>query len=144
MTKIERSIIINAPWEAVDEIATDPSTHPQWFEGIEEAEGDGQYPLVGGQVRYKYRAAGASFNLTGTVTSYEKGSHLTVKMDGMITGVQHWEYVQGDGSTTINASFDYEVPGGGLGKIADKLIIERVNASNLEKSLENLKQMAEG
>jgi hypothetical protein len=36
------------------------------------------------------------------------------------------------------------MPGGGLGKIADKLVVERMNTSNLEKSLENLKAYFEG
>jgi hypothetical protein len=36
------------------------------------------------------------------------------------------------------------VPGGGLGKIADKLVIERMNADNLEKSLANMKAILEG
>jgi hypothetical protein len=36
------------------------------------------------------------------------------------------------------------MPGGGLGKIADKFVVERMNISNLEKSLENLKTLVEG
>jgi hypothetical protein len=38
---------------------------------------------------------------------------------------------------------DYEASGGGLGAIADKLVLERMNSSQLEESLKNLKQLAE-
>ena len=41
-------------------------------------------------------------------------------------------------------SFEYEMPGGGVGKLVDRLLAERMNAQNLEKSLENLKALAEG
>lgn len=144
MAKVERSVTINADWETVDGIATDPAQQTSWFEGMEAATGDGVYPAVGGKVDYKYKASGITFDLTATVQSYQKGDHLTMLMEGMITGTQHWAYTPGDGTTRLDVTFDYTVPGGGLGKIADKLIIERVNASNLEKSLEKLKALAEG
>jgi hypothetical protein len=36
------------------------------------------------------------------------------------------------------------MPGGALGKIVDKLVVERMNARNLEASLENLKALVGG
>jgi uncharacterized membrane protein len=50
---------------------------------------------------------------------------------------------EGD-STRVDLTFDYEMPGGGLGKIADKLVVERTNDKNAETSLANLKALAEG
>jgi hypothetical protein len=35
------------------------------------------------------------------------------------------------------------VPGGGLGKLFDKLVLGRMNAENLEKALENMKERIE-
>jgi uncharacterized membrane protein len=65
-------------------------------------------------------------------------------MDGMISGVQTWTYGDAAGGTQVNVSFDYHMPGGGVGKIVDKLIVERINKQNIEKSVENLKSVIEG
>jgi hypothetical protein len=35
------------------------------------------------------------------------------------------------------------MPGGGLGQAVNKLMVEKMNAENLEKSLENLKTLVE-
>ena len=65
-------------------------------------------------------------------------------MEGMITGTNHWVYKPEGEGTMIKAIFDYEMPGGVLGKLADKMVVERMNIENLEKSLNNLKKLAEG
>ena len=41
-------------------------------------------------------------------------------------------------------SVNPNLPGGGVGQLVDRLLAERMNAQNLEKSLENLKALAEG
>lgn len=144
MARLEKSIIINAPWEKVDAIANDGHRTPEWYEGVESTTVDDVYPQVGGVAHQVYKAGGISFNVKMTVESYEKGKHLHLRMDGMIDGTQQWMIEPQGNSTKLTVVFDYDVPGGGLGKIADKLIIERVNSANLDKSLENLKKLAEG
>ena len=46
--------------------------------------------------------------------------------------------------TRLSVEFDYEMPGGGLGKIAERLVVERMNDKNAETSLKNLKALFEG
>ena len=45
--------------------------------------------------------------------------------------------------TRVTMRFEYEMPGGGVGKLFDRLVVERMNAQNLERSLENLKRLLE-
>ncbi len=143
MAKVEKSIVINAPWQKVDSVANDGTRMPEWFAGIESSNADSTYPQVGGVTEHVYKAAGMSFNLTATSIDYQQGSHLTLKMDGMIIGTQYWTIEPQDDATRLSVVFDYEVPGGGLGKMLDKLVIERTNSANLEKSLINLKDLIE-
>jgi len=144
MATIEKSIVINATTDQIDEYAINASTYPQWFAGVDAADPDGTFPEVGGKVAIKYKSAGLTFDMTMKSVSIEKGDHLTIKMDGMISGTQSWQYSPADGGTLVSCTFDYEMAGGGLGKIADKLVAERMNKQNLEKSLESLKQVVEG
>ena len=144
MTKVERSIWINAPGEAVNAVTLDGRRLPEWFAGIEKAEPDGVYPEPGGKVKMVYKAAGATFNLTLTALELVRGKHATFRMEGMITGTNHWDYTPENNGTRVSATYDYEMPGGALGKVADKLVVERTNTKNLEKSLEALKALVEG
>lgn len=143
MAKLEKSIVINAPWQKVDAIANDGHRTPEWYEGVESTVVDAAYPQVGGVAKQVYRAGGMAFDVTMTVEAYEPGKLLHLRMDGMIDGTQQWMIEPQGDTTRLSVVFDYDVPGGGLGKIADKLIIERVNSANLDKSLENLKKLAE-
>lgn len=143
MTTLERSIMINASPEAIDTISTDPSRLPEWYAGIQEAKSDGTYPQVGGTVESVYKAVGISFKIKMTSEEYVQGQSLQARMEGMISGTNRWTYQpEGDG-TRITATFEYEMPGGGLGQAVNKLMVEKMNTENLEKSLENLKTLVE-
>ena len=144
MTTVERSIVINANPEAIDAIAVDPSRLPEWYVGIDEVKPDGKYPQVGGAVDAVYKAVGISFKIKMTSEEYAPRQSIRISMAGMITGNHRWAYQPEGESTRLNVTFEYEMPGGGVGQAFNKLVVERMNTENLEKSLENLKAIVEG
>jgi uncharacterized membrane protein len=143
MTRVERSIFINAPIETIDAIALDGQRLPDWFAGVEQAEPDDVYPEPGGRVKLVYKAVGVTFTLTMAVLELKRGQFATFRLEGMITGTHHWAHTPEGSGTRTTATFEYEMPGGALGKVVDKLVVERTNSQNLEKSLEALKALAE-
>ena len=144
MAKVERSILINASGDQIDVITRDGKRLAEWYAGVEKAEPDEVYPNPGGKIIMTYKSGGAKFDITQTVLERIEGQSAKYKMEGMITGTNSWVFTpEGDG-TRVTATFDYEMPGGVLGKLADKMIVERMNTENLEKSLENLKRLVEG
>jgi len=144
MAKVERSILINAPGDRIDEITRDGRRLTEWYTGIEKAEPDEGYPNPGGKLVMTYKSGGVKFDITQTVLERTEGKSAKYKMEGMITGTNDWIYTPEGEGTLVKATFDYEMPGGVLGKLADKMVVERMNIENLEKSLENLKKLAEG
>jgi uncharacterized membrane protein len=144
MARIEKSIVINADTQTIDQYAINAHTYPQWFAGVESVEVDGTFPEAGGQVKAQYKAAGVTFELLMTTREIVHGSHIIFDMEGMITGAQHWSYAPAGGGTQVTCVFDYDMPGGALGAIADKLVVERMNNGNIENSLANLKKIVEG
>ena len=143
MAKVKRSILINAPVEAVQEITDDPNRMPDWYVGVEEVQSDGTFPNVGGKVDAVYKAAGITFTLQQTSIEYEPGKRGKFEFEGMITGfVSDTLESEGD-ATRYTMDFDYQMPGGGVGKVVDKLVVERMNTQQLEQSLENLKALVE-
>lgn len=61
----------------------------------------------------------------------------------MVSGTNRWDLAQEGAGTKVTLTIDYEMAGGGLGKIADKLVVERMNDKNAAASLENLKSAVE-
>jgi uncharacterized membrane protein len=144
MTTLERNVLINASADDIQAISDDPARLPEWYAGIEQAEGDGVFPEPGGKVELVYKAAGITFNLTQTSVERVAGQSGVNQMEGMITGTNRMTFAPEGEGTRVTMSFEYEMPGGGIGKVVDRLVAERMNAQNLEKSLENLKTLAEG
>jgi uncharacterized membrane protein len=143
MTTLERNVTINAPVDAIEAITDDARRLPEWYAGIEQAEPDDVFPQVGGKVALVYKASGVTFNLTQTSVERVPGEGGVNQMEGMITGTNRMTFEPEGEGTRVTMTFEYEMPGGGVGKLFDRLVVERMNAQNLERSLENLKRLLE-
>lgn len=143
MTTLEASIYIEAPWEDVEAVSLQPERLPEWYAGVERVESDGIFPAVGGTITLSYRAAGIPFDTDMTMVEHVEGQYTLYELNGMITGTTRWDVAPEQTGTVLTATFEYEMPGGGLGQIADKLFVEKMNAQNLEKSLKNLAKLVE-
>jgi uncharacterized membrane protein len=81
--------------------------------------------------------------ITETVLDYQPGKLQLLQMEGMLSGHARWEVTpEGDG-THLSTTFDYALPGGVFGKIADALIVKRMNAKSLQEALHNFKELVE-
>lgn len=143
MAHIVREIVINAAPEAVLNYAGNAQTLAEWYEGVVEVNAEYDSPEVGRTFTQTYVAAGKRMDMSMEVTEYEPGRLLVLAMDGMVKGTFRWDYVAEGGGTRVTATSDYEMIGGIFGQIADKLIVEKMNTTQLEKSLENLKAKME-
>lgn len=144
MATIEKSVVVNATTDEIDAFALDPNTWPEWFQGVESVQTDGVFPEPGGVVEVSYKSMGATFNLTMTSEELEIGSHVVFRMEGMINGRQHWHYEPEGRAVRVFCNFDYELPGGGIGKALDKMLFQRTNSNSIEDSLSGLKAVVEG
>ncbi|MCP5099576.1 MAG: SRPBCC family protein [Chloroflexi bacterium] len=143
-TSVERSVIIRANPEEINAVALDGNRLSEWYTGIESSNPDNQYPMLGGAVDVVYKAAGINFNLKMTAVEYVDGELFSLQLDGMIKGKTRWELApRGPQRTKLNCIFEYEIPGGGLGKAINNLVIEKMNIENLDKSLDKLKVLVE-
>jgi len=143
MTTLERSVLINASVDAIEAITDDARRLPEWYAGIEQATPDDLFPEPGGKVELVYKAAGVTFNLTQTSVERVPGQVGVNRMEGMIAGTNRMTFAPEGEGTRVSMRFEYEMPGGGVGKLFDRLVVERMNAQNLERSLENLKRLLE-
>ena len=146
MAHLKKSILIHAPVEKVYALARDPNRWATWYVGLsepEEVSGEGE---VGTVVKHSYLLAGMRFPVTSRVLEDHispEGGRWKGKIEGPLAGEHTWVYTPKGGDTEVTVDIEYTVPGSALGRIADRLIIERMQERSLEQTLENLKMVCE-
>jgi len=141
MAFLQQGVVIHAPVEEVYAVARNPNRWPVWFVGmgeIEKLEGTGE---VGTVAEFGYMMAGMRFPVTVEVLEDhidDEGARWKGKIGGPLAGEQTWVYTPKDGETEVAVDMEYTVPGKALGKIANRLIIERTQERSLVQTLENL------
>jgi uncharacterized protein YndB with AHSA1/START domain len=143
MTIVQRNVQIEASPQDTMTLLSDATRWPDWYPGMTEIDIAAPFPEEGGRVVFKVRSAGISMPITETVLEYQPGKLQLLQIDGMMSGRARWELTpEGDG-TRLTTTFDYVLRGGVFGKIADELIVKRMNAKSLEGALHNFKALVE-
>jgi uncharacterized membrane protein len=143
MAIVQRSVQIEASPEQTMALLSDASRWPDWYPGMTEIDITAPFPEAGGKVVFKVKSAGVSMTITETALEYQPGKLQLLQMEGMLSGRARWELAaQGDG-TRLTTTFDYALPGGVFGKIADALMVKRMNAKSLGEALDNFKALVE-
>jgi uncharacterized membrane protein len=145
MAHIKKDILIHAPVQQVFDMVYDFESIPQWMVGMEKV-----YNISPGErgegsaFEWVYNMAGVKFNGASRIVSLDPPRKAVITSTGGIDSTWTWTYAAEGEGTRLTCEMEYTVPGAGLGKIADKLVVERTNTKNLEKSLANIKALAEG
>ena len=143
MAIVQRDVQIKASPQETMVLLDDASRWPDWYPGMTDLDITAPFPAVGGKVAFKVKAAGMSMPITETVLDYQPGKLQLLQMDGMLSGRARWELTPEGEGTRLTTTFDYTLPGGVFGKLADALIVRRLNAKSLEDGLHNFKALVE-
>lgn len=144
MAVVQRNVEIKASPQATMALLDDASRWPDWYPGMTKIDVAAPFPSQGGKVAFTVKSAGLSMAITETVLEYRPDELQLLQMEGMLSGRARWEATpEGDG-TRLTTTFDYSLPGGPLGRIADALFVKRMNAKSLEEALHNFKVLVEG
>lgn len=146
MGHIRESIHVDAPITQVWELSANCERYPEWQTGIVEVR-DCTSPIdhVGARYTVVYKSMGRKLEATFQVTRAEKPRLLEEK--GTVAGGGHGTSLQtlepADGGTDVTLTLDYELPGGFVGGMADKLFMERALERDIRHSNENFKALCE-
>ena len=144
MAIITRNVKIDAAPQPTMELLGDASRWPDWYPGMTSIDVSGWSPDVGGKVAFTVRSAGLTLAIKETVVGYEPGRLQHLEMEGALRGLARWDLTPEGEGTRLTTTFDYSLPGGVIGKVADALMVKRLNAKSLEQGLQNLKALVEG
>ena len=146
MAHITKNITIDGPAGATYAFAHDPRHWAEWFVGLSEPTeltGEGDAGTVG---KFTYKMAGIHFPMTITVTEAGEQAgtyHCKTTYTGPIAGDMLVTFTPQGARTAVVAEVEYTVPGKALGRIADRLVIERLEEHAAESTLANLKALVE-
>ena len=144
MAHIERTTLIEAPIADVFEYATIIPKLTEWWPSLMDVRKYTQERMATG-VRYEwtYKMVGVKLDGTAEILECAKNEHVRWENGGAIPGMFDWRYAREAGMTRVTVSLDYTVPGSVLGKLADKLFVERLNEREAESVLAHLKSICE-
>lgn len=147
MGHIKDSIHIDAPVEKVDKFTDDPNNWPTFMEGMgapDKITGDGG---VGTVVEFTLLFAGVHLRETSRIVEVRRnpdgGGHVRYDIVGAMPASQTWDLKPENGGTLISMEMEYTLPGSVLGKVADRLVGEKMSERDIHHSLENLKLLME-
>ena len=143
MAIVKRSIHIEASPQATMTLLSDASRWPSWYPGMTSIEIAAPFPEKGGVVNFKVKSAGLTMPVTETVVDYQPAGLHVLEMEGMLRGRARWELTSDGAGTRLTTTFDYALPGGVMGKVADAVLVSRLNAKSLEQGLQNFKALVE-
>jgi len=141
MTKIEDSVVIDAPVDVVFGYASDWRRWPDWFEGISDVRSTSEVSRGTG-ARYAYRV-----RVLGLPASVETELHDFVEGQGWTgvgtRGLPHrtqWRFEAHGESTRFTYGLEYRLPPPLLGPVVDALFGEREWRGIIRRSLSNLQK----
>lgn len=146
MTIVKKSIFIDASIEKIHRIACDPNNFALFNDGLSDPEnivGSGEAGTCG---NFKTTILGKKFPITVKITECtltSDGCFTKTEISGAFSGIQVATSTPKDGGTEVTMEFEYTLPGSFLGKLADKLIVQKLGEEYTARTLENLKALCE-
>ncbi len=146
MSSLRESIFINAPLGKVAGYGMDPKEWAHWYAHLSEPiklTGDGEAGTVG---EFKYTILGVHLPMTVEVKECSHGSDKHVwkgTFEGPLSGTQTFTYLDKDGGTEVVADIEYDMPENIIGKVANLLVVEKIQENATIATLKNLKAICE-
>jgi uncharacterized membrane protein len=146
MSVINKSIVIKAPVSKVFGFVTNPENWTRYVTSLVEVNNlSPDAPKKGSTFKWAYRMMGVKFRGKGTVTDNVKNKRFALSLEGKHPVSETYEFSdKGDGSTELKVKVEYEIPSKVFSAIADKLVVQRLNAIEARNVLEKIKLFCEG
>lgn len=141
MTKIEESVVIDAPVDAVFRYASDWRRWPDWFEGLSDVRSTSEVGRgTGARYTYRVRVLGLAATVETELQEFVEGRGWT----GVGTrGLPHrtrWRFEARGESTKFTYELEYRLPPPLLGTVVDALFARREWKGVVRRSLSNLQK----
>ena len=143
MSKIEKSITIDAPVKKVFEYASNAELMPEWLPGMVEVKDVNRTEEgVGSTNKWVYKMAGMRFEGETVTEEYVPEKKIVTRSKGGVDSLWTWNFEPHNDGTMIDLTVDYTIPIPVLGKIAEAIILKQ-NIREADLALANIKAKME-
>ena len=151
MPVVNCSVVVPAPRDEVFSYAQDYLRRPQWDRRVRRAYTVGDSELgQGAIVRYVFKGlVGTSFWAEVNYIVYRPPIQSAIKQvrssfsNPYVEAAGSWHFDEVEGGTRFTTRFSYTLGWGVLGRLLDRLVVERVTIRETKQSLENLRRRFE-
>ena len=141
MTKIEDSVVIDAPVDAVFGYASDWRRWPDWFEGLSDVRStSGVSRGTGARYAYRVRVLGVPVSVETELQDFVEGQGWTGVGTRGLPHRTHWRFEAQGQSTRFTYGLEYRLPPLLLGPMLDALFARREWRGILRRSLSNVQR----
>jgi uncharacterized membrane protein len=142
MSKLEKSINVNAPIEKVFGYISERTNLPEIWPSLTEVSDMKTLPNGGCTNHWVYKMAGMRLEGTNEDVEYIKNERIVSKTKGGIDSTQRWIFQPEGGATKVTFEVEYKIPIPVLGKIAEAVIV-KMNEHEGDSLMANLKARME-
>jgi hypothetical protein len=147
MAHLMYDIHVGVPVEAFDELVKDPRIWPMFWVGMDGSPrvfGDGS---PGTKAELFQHRMGMRFRMIDRTIEERHNTDGSTdwrwEFSGAISGSITCHHEPSGGGTDATTTFDYRVPNRLGGRVADRILFERVMRRDFEESMDNLRLLAE-
>ncbi len=145
MSKVSATVAINKPVQDVFEYAASPFNGPSFIPNLNENTNiQPEKAGVGQTFDWRFNMGGVDLRGKAEVTEYDAPHRAKIVSTGDTNSTWIYSFQEENSSTKVTLEVEYELAESALQKMANKLVIEKLNQRTAEQSLENLKTILEG
>ena len=145
MAKASTSIVINKPLQEVFDYTASPYNGPAFIPNLNENINiHPEQPGIGQKWDWRFNMGGVDLRGQAEVTEVDPPHKVKIVSTGGSNSTWVYSFQEENGGTRVTVDIDYVIADTVLLKIADSLVIERLNQRTVEQSLDNLKTILEG
>ncbi|HEX4009430.1 MAG TPA: SRPBCC family protein [Solirubrobacteraceae bacterium] len=144
MAPIIATAEIERPEEEVFAYVTDPSTFPEWQQGVVSGHMDGPTTRVGSRCTTVRRIGGREREVTTQITEYAPPQRWADRgIDGPIRAIVAVKVEPLAGGSRSRLTIEVDFTGHGIGRLLVALIVRRQAAGEMPDNMRRLKQRLE-
>ena len=144
MPRLDNAIDIKAPADKVFAYVADVTSHPEWVKWTKRAEVTSlERKGVGSTSAGLMQVGPRKEKIEDIVTEYKEGEFVTRRTTVGMEMTDRLSVLNMGDTTKVAWSVDYKPPMGSMGKLVDKLFMERLFDQLMKDSLTNLKERLE-
>ena len=141
MARIEDSVVVNAPVDAVFGYASDWRRWPDWFEGLSDVRSTSEMTRgTGARYAYRVRVMGVPASVETEIQEFVEGQGWTGVGTRGLPHRTHWRFEAQGQSTRFTYALEYRLPLSLLGAALDALFVNREWRGIVRKSLSNVQR----